>query len=80
MNNEKLIAAFTDLEKDEDFQYLYSEYKKAVTGKETTKQKVLRISITDYVKKKHKKLWKYFGKKDFIENYTNNIGMRPEIH
>jgi len=62
MNNDKLIAANTDLESDEDFQYLYNEYKKAINNKDEMKQKVLKISITDYAKKKHKKIWKYWEK------------------
>ena len=80
MNNDKLIAANTDLESDEDFQYLYNEYKKAVNSKDAMKQRVLKVSITDYARKKHKKLWKYFGKSNFVDNYTNNIGMRPGIN
>lgn len=90
--NTRIKKQYEALQEDDYFQFLYEEYRKASVAGDALKKNVLRVSISDYVIRKYtrvlkvfkryiyKALWKYFGKRDFAENYHNNIGMRPKVN
>lgn len=88
--NEKIQNQLAKLQEDPDFQFLYRMYKLYKTDSETVRLKVLKVSMTDHVKQKHKKvlfikryeyraIWKWYGKSEFADNYHRYMSEKSEV-